>query len=104
MTKPRKPQFFSVPRIPFEGPKTANPLAFRHYDPSEIIDGKSLKEVTELGRRVNAAGRSMGMALTPCVTPASGEPSFELDENGRSSRIGVISRSAIADAGPMCSR
>ena len=41
-------------------------------------DGKSLAEVAELGRRVNANGRSMGMALTPCITPGSGEPSFEL--------------------------
>ena len=31
-------------------------------------DGKSLAEVAELGRRVNANGRSMGMALTPCIT------------------------------------
>src|SRR5579859_7335165 len=35
-------------------------------------DGRSLQEVAELGRRVNANGRSMGMALTPCITPASG--------------------------------
>ena len=28
-------------------------------------DGKSLAEVAELGRKVNANGRSMGMALTP---------------------------------------
>ena len=41
-------------------------------------DGKSLAEVAELGRKVNANGRSMGMALTPCITPGSGEPSFEL--------------------------
>src|SRR4051794_29063825 len=41
-------------------------------------DGRSLSEVAELGRRVNSNGRSMGMALTPCITPSSGEPSFEL--------------------------
>ena len=38
-------------------------------------DGRSLQEVVELGRRANANGRSMGMALTPCITPASGSPS-----------------------------
>src|SRR4029450_5511890 len=37
-------------------------------------DGKSLAEVAELGRRVNANGRSMGMALTPCITPGAGGP------------------------------
>src|ERR1700726_3541976 len=30
-------------------------------------DGRSLAEVAELGRRGNANGRSMGMALTPCI-------------------------------------
>jgi xylose isomerase len=44
MPKTKQPQFFSVPRIPFEGPKSTNPLAFRHYNPSEMIGGKSLKE------------------------------------------------------------
>ena len=31
----------------------------------------------------------MGMALTPCVTPGSGEPSFELDENEMEIGIGI---------------
>jgi phosphoenolpyruvate---glycerone phosphotransferase subunit DhaK len=52
-------------------------------------DGRSLAEVAELGRRVNANGRSMGMALTPCVTPGSGEPSFELGENEVEIGIGI---------------
>jgi phosphoenolpyruvate---glycerone phosphotransferase subunit DhaK len=52
-------------------------------------DGKSLKEVAELGRRVNANGRSMGMALTPCITPGSGEPSFELAEDEVEIGIGI---------------
>jgi dihydroxyacetone kinase-like protein len=50
---------------------------------------KSLAEVAELGRRVNANGRSMGMALTPCITPGSGEPSFELGENEVEIGIGI---------------
>jgi dihydroxyacetone kinase-like protein len=49
----------------------------------------SLQEVAELGRRVNANGRSMGMALTPCITPASGEPSFELAEDEVEIGIGI---------------
>src|SRR5438270_306653 len=44
-------------------------------------DRRSLQEVAELGRRVNANGRSMGMALTPCVTPGSGSPSFDLADD-----------------------
>jgi dihydroxyacetone kinase-like protein len=52
-------------------------------------DRRSLADVAELGRRVNANGRSMGMALTPCITPASGEPSFELGENEVEIGIGI---------------
>jgi phosphoenolpyruvate---glycerone phosphotransferase subunit DhaK len=52
-------------------------------------DGRSLADVAELGRRVNANGRSMGMALTPCITPGSGEPSFELGENEVEIGIGI---------------
>jgi dihydroxyacetone kinase-like protein len=52
-------------------------------------DRRSLQEVAELGRRVNAHGRSMGMALTPCITPASGEPSFELGEDEVEIGIGI---------------
>jgi phosphoenolpyruvate---glycerone phosphotransferase subunit DhaK len=50
---------------------------------------RSLQEVAELGRRVNAQGRSMGMALTPCITPGSGEPSFELAEDEVEIGIGI---------------
>ena len=52
-------------------------------------DRRSLAEVAELGRRVNANGRSMGMALTPCITPASGNPSFELADDEVEIGIGI---------------
>jgi dihydroxyacetone kinase-like protein len=50
---------------------------------------RTLSEVAELCRRVNAQGRSMGMALTPCTTPASGEPSFELGDDEMEIGIGI---------------
>ncbi len=34
----------SVSTIPYEGRASKNPLAFRHYDPDEIIDGRSLSD------------------------------------------------------------
>jgi dihydroxyacetone kinase-like protein len=52
-------------------------------------DGRSLQEVAELARRVNGNGRSMGMALTPCITPASGSPSFELADDEVEIGIGI---------------
>jgi dihydroxyacetone kinase-like protein len=50
---------------------------------------KSLAEVADLCRRVNSEGRSMGMALTPCITPSSGEPSFELGDDEMEIGIGI---------------
>src|SRR5690348_15508250 len=52
-------------------------------------DRKSLREVADLATRVNANGRSMGMALTPCITPASGSPSFELADDEVEIGIGI---------------
>jgi dihydroxyacetone kinase-like protein len=52
-------------------------------------EGKSLTEVAELCRKVNGQGRSMGMALTPCITPGSGQPSFELAEDEMEIGIGI---------------
>jgi dihydroxyacetone kinase-like protein len=52
-------------------------------------DHRSLQEVAELGRRVNANGRSMGIALSPCITPGSGSPSFELGDDEVEIGIGI---------------
>ncbi len=52
-------------------------------------EGKSLAEVAELCRTVNGQGRSMGMALTACVTPGSGQPSFDLGEDEVEIGIGI---------------
>jgi dihydroxyacetone kinase-like protein len=50
---------------------------------------RSLQEVADLCRRVNAEGRTMGMALTSCTTPASGEPTFELGDDEIEIGIGI---------------
>ena len=43
MKKPRA-HFADIPTIAYEGPKTENALAFRHYNPDEVIDGKSMAD------------------------------------------------------------
>jgi dihydroxyacetone kinase-like protein len=50
---------------------------------------KSLQEVADICRRVNEQGRSMGMALTPCITPAAGEPNFTLGPDEMEIGIGI---------------
>jgi xylose isomerase len=39
-----KKSHFSVPPIRYEGAGSKNPLAFKHYNPAELVDGKSLKD------------------------------------------------------------
>jgi dihydroxyacetone kinase-like protein len=51
--------------------------------------GRSLGEVTEVARRVNSRGRSMGMALTSCTVPAAGHPTFDLPETEMEIGIGI---------------
>ncbi len=36
--------FPKIPKIQYEGPKSRNPFAFKHYDPTERVEGKSMKE------------------------------------------------------------
>jgi xylose isomerase len=36
--------FPEVKSVPFEGPKSRNPLAFRHYNADEVVEGKTLRD------------------------------------------------------------
>jgi phosphoenolpyruvate---glycerone phosphotransferase subunit DhaK len=51
--------------------------------------GNSLKEVATLCHKVNAHGRSMGMALTSCIVPHAGKPTFDLPEDEMEIGIGI---------------
>ena len=51
--------------------------------------GDDLDAVAEIATRVNAQVRSMGVALTPCVVPHAGEPSFVLGEDEIEIGIGI---------------
>jgi xylose isomerase len=42
--KKARAHFPTVPVIPYEGPGTDNPLAFRHYNPDEVIEGRTMAE------------------------------------------------------------
>jgi xylose isomerase len=42
--KTPKAHFPTIAPIAFEGPKSENPLAFKYYNPDEVIDGKTVKE------------------------------------------------------------
>jgi dihydroxyacetone kinase-like protein len=52
-------------------------------------EGRDLAGVAAVARRVNEAGRSMGMALTSCTVPAAGRPTFDLPEDEMEIGIGI---------------
>jgi dihydroxyacetone kinase-like protein len=52
-------------------------------------EGRPLAAVADIARKVNANGRSMGMALTSCTVPAAGKPTFDLPDNEMEIGIGI---------------
>ncbi|MGH3473096.1 MAG: dihydroxyacetone kinase subunit DhaK [Nocardioidaceae bacterium] len=52
-------------------------------------EGRPLQRVADLAEKVNANGRSMGMALTSCTVPAAGKPTFELADDEMEVGIGI---------------
>jgi phosphoenolpyruvate---glycerone phosphotransferase subunit DhaK len=52
-------------------------------------DGKDLAGIKELAERVNANVRSIGMALTSCTPPESGEPIFDIGDDEMEIGIGI---------------
>ncbi len=36
--------FPDIPKITYEGPSSKNPFAFKHYNPDELIEGKTMRD------------------------------------------------------------
>jgi dihydroxyacetone kinase-like protein len=51
--------------------------------------GRSLSEVADVARKVNASGRSMGMALTSCTVPSAGKPTFDISDSEMELGVGI---------------
>ena len=51
--------------------------------------GMDLAGLKALGDRVNAATRSMGVALTSCTVPAAGKPTFAIGEDEMEMGVGI---------------
>jgi phosphoenolpyruvate---glycerone phosphotransferase subunit DhaK len=52
-------------------------------------EGRSLSDLKALGDRVNAATRSMGVALTSCTVPAAGTPTFAIGDDEMEMGVGI---------------
>jgi dihydroxyacetone kinase-like protein len=50
---------------------------------------RTLKEVADVCRKAKDLGRSMGMALTSCIVPHVGKPTFDLPEDEMEIGIGI---------------
>jgi dihydroxyacetone kinase-like protein len=50
---------------------------------------RTLDQVADVARTVNANGRSMGVALTSCTVPSAGRPTFELGEDEMELGVGI---------------
>jgi phosphoenolpyruvate---glycerone phosphotransferase subunit DhaK len=51
--------------------------------------GGSLAEVAAVARKVNENGRSFGVALTSCATPAAGTPTFDIGSDEMEFGVGI---------------
>lgn len=51
--------------------------------------GHDLDEVVRLAKKANDQTRTMGVGLTPCYIPQTGEPSFELDDSEMEIGLGI---------------
>jgi dihydroxyacetone kinase-like protein len=51
--------------------------------------GRDLAALQALGKDVNARTRSMGVALTSCIVPAAGKPTFQLGEDEMEMGVGI---------------
>ena len=52
-------------------------------------EGQPLMRVANLCRQVNECARSMGIALTSCIVPAAGRPTFAIGEDDMEVGIGI---------------
>src|SRR6266478_4859502 len=52
-------------------------------------EGRDLASLKALGDRVNAATRSIGIALTSCTVPAAGKPTFDIAEDEMEVGVGI---------------
>ena len=59
--------FAGIPKLRYEGPDSTNPLAFRYYNPDEVVLGKPMKEhrsvalASRVADRVLAGARHRGV-------------------------------------------
>ncbi|TAK92387.1 MAG: dihydroxyacetone kinase subunit DhaK [Burkholderiaceae bacterium] len=65
--------------------------------------GDSLTALKELGERVNNVTKTMGVALSSCIVPAAGGPTFTLKEDEMEMGVGIHGESGRRRVSPVMS-
>ena len=63
MKKQTKEFFPGISKIQYEGSRSKNPLAFKHYNPGELVEGKTMKEHLRFSVTYEAASEAAEDAL-----------------------------------------
>ncbi|MFO1501185.1 MAG: xylose isomerase [Verrucomicrobiota bacterium] len=81
-TRSTRSAFPEISKIQYEGPDSKNPLAFRHYNPEEVIEGKTMKDHLRFSVTYWHTFRGMGadmFGVGTAVRPwEDGSPSVEM--------------------------
>ena len=70
--------FKNISKIKYEGPKSKNPLAFKHYNPAEIVEGKTLRDHLRFSVVYWHTFRGVGSAIRPWDDGKEVKVKFEL--------------------------
>jgi xylose isomerase len=81
--------FPNISRIPYEGPKSRNPLAFKHYNAQEVIEGRTLREHLRFSVVYwhTFRGRGSDMFGAPTMLRPWDDQSDSLDNARRRARV-----------------
>ena len=71
--------FPEIPVIKYEGPKSRNPFAFKHYNPEELVEGKSMRE------HLRFAGAYWHVMRNPLADPFGGGTAITPWDDGSNS-------------------
>jgi xylose isomerase len=81
--------FPTIPRIQYEGPKSKNPLAFKYYNPQEIIAGRTMREHLRFSVVYwhTMRGRGADMFGAPTINRPWDDNTDSLDNARRRARV-----------------
>ena len=81
--------FPEIPKIVYEGPKSKNPFAFKHYNPDEVVDGKTMRD------HLRFAGAYWHVMRNPLADPFGGGTAITPWDDGSNSVANAQKRARV---------